>query len=160
MRLIFAILGFLFFVNSNIELIRNSYVDAASSKEQAEAFYKLVQKEKETTTVIKAYKGAARALKARYTSDKKQRKDLFVQGVTAIEELIKHEPNNVEIRLIRLSIQENTPKILRYKSNIEQDKQIIIQNYKNQTESLKYFIRLYVNQSKVFTDSQKKQMVN
>lgn len=150
---------FLFVFNSNLDLIRKNYVEASKSKQHADAFYNLVTKERETS-VIAAYKGAAIALKAKFTSDKKQRKVWFVEGVTKLENAIKDDSNNAEIRLIRLSIQENTPKILKYKSNITEDKNFIVNNFDKQNKSLKEYIRLYVKQSKVFTDSEKAQILN
>lgn len=159
MKFLGAIVTFLFIFNSNLDLIRKNYVDASKSKQNAEAFYNLVNKEKETSVII-AYKGAAIALKAKFTSDKKKRKEWFVEGVTKLENAIKDDSNNAEIRLIRLSIQENTPKILKYKSNITEDKNLIISNFDKQNKSLKEYIRLYVKQSKVFTESEKAQILN
>ena len=159
MKFLVAIFTFLFVFNSNLDLIRKNYVEASKSKQHAEAFYNLVTKEKETS-VIAAYKGAAIALKAKFTSDKKQRKVWFVEGVTKLEKAIKEDSNNTEIRLIRLSIQENTPKILKYKYNITEDKNFIISNFEKQNKSLKEYIRLYVKQSKVFTESEKAQILN
>lgn len=150
---------FLFVLSPNLDLIRKNYVQASKSKQHAETFYNLVNKERETS-VIKAYKGAAIALKAKFTSDKKQRKNWFVKGVTKLENAIKEDANNTEIRLIRLSIQENTPKILKYKSNITEDKSFIINNFDKQNKSLKEYIRLYVKQSKVFNETEKAQILN
>jgi len=65
--------------------------------------------------VLLAYKGAAIAMKAKFAKQIKEKKNLFVEGVKLIENSVKSEPNNLEIRLIRLSIQENSPKILNYK---------------------------------------------
>jgi hypothetical protein len=81
---------------------------------------------------------------------------MFIAGVTMVEKAIKNDPNNIEIRLIRLSIQENTPKILKYKSNITEDKNIIISTFDRQSKDLKVYIKLYVKQSKVFTEEEKK----
>ena len=159
MKLIVAILALLFFSNSNLDSIRKSYIDASKSKQNVEAFYNLVSKEKETS-IITAYKGAAIALKAKFTSDKKQRKDFFVEGVTKLEKAINEDLSNVEIRLIRLSIQENTPKILNYKSNIIDDKNVILNNFEKQNKSLKEYIRLYVKQSKAFSDGEKTKILN
>lgn len=159
MKFFVAIFTFLFVLSPNLDLIRKNYVQASKSKQHAETFYNLVNKERETS-VIKAYKGAAIALKAKFTSDKKQRKNWFVKGVTKLENAIKEDANNTEIRLIRLSIQENTPKILKYKSNITEDKSFIISNFDKQNKSLKEYIRLYVKQSKVFNETEKAQILN
>lgn len=145
-----------FFLNQNISDLRKEYVNAAKSKQAAENFYNLVLKQDKNKSVISAYFGAATALKSRYETKREYKKQLFVEGVTIVEKAVKADSNNLEIRLIRLSIQENTPKILKYKSNITEDKNMIISNYSKQTKDLKAYIKDYVDQSKTFSDVEKK----
>jgi hypothetical protein len=83
---------------------------------------------------------------------------LFTEGVTLLESMVKADGNNPEIRLIRLSIQENTPKFLKYKGNIEEDKKVILSTFDKQSKELKEYIRIYVNQSKVFTQADKQKI--
>ena len=66
---------------------------------------------------ILAYKGAALALQSKYVGTKESKRENFTKGVGLIENAIKQEPNNLELRIIRLSIQENTPKMMKYKMN-------------------------------------------
>ena len=70
----------------------------------------------------------------------------------------KSNPNNVEARLIRLSIQENTPKLLKYKANIDADKKQILLLFDKQSSDLKEYIKNYVKQSKIFTEAEKQQL--
>lgn len=107
------------------------------------------------TSVFQAYKGAAIALKSRYATDAKTKKKLFIEGVKGVELALKNNPDNAEIRLIRLSIQENTPKILKYKAQIGEDKKILLDSFHQQTAALKAYIRKYANQSKVFSEKEK-----
>ena len=62
------------------------------------------------------------------------------------------------MRLIRLSIQENTPKLLKYKANIEADKKQILLLFDKQSSDLKEYIKNYVKQSKIFTEAEKQQL--
>ncbi|MFT6638838.1 MAG: hypothetical protein ACJAYP_001424 [Flavobacterium sp.] len=146
----------MFFLNQGLPEIREQYINAADSKSNADKFYNLVIKNKEDNVVYLAYKGAATALKSKFSTNKSEKKEMFIAGVTMVEKAIKNDPNNIEIRLIRLSIQENTPKILKYKSNITEDKNIIISTFDRQSKDLKVYIKLYVKQSKVFTEEEKK----
>ena len=47
------------------------------------------------------------------------------KGKENIEEAIRKEPNNTELRFIRLSVQKNAPSFLGYKSNVQEDTDFI-----------------------------------
>ena len=49
----------------------------------------------------------------------------FSKGKDSLDELISANRDNVELRFLRLTIQDNSPKILGYNSNIEKDKDFI-----------------------------------
>lgn len=148
------------FICQDVTDVRALYIEAAKSQKNAEEFYSLVANSAKETKVFQAYKGAAIALKAKFAKDRKAKKALFIEGVKLIESSIKTESNNVEMRLIRLSIQENTPKILNYKGNITEDKKLILANFAKQNQALKEYIQSYVKQSTVFTESEKKSILN
>ncbi|RTY93938.1 hypothetical protein [Flavobacterium sp. GT3R68] len=135
--------------------IREDYFLASKSKENTEKFYLLMSKCEKETGVFQAYKGAAIALKSRYATDAKTKKKLFIEGVKGVELALKNNPNNAEIRLIRLSIQEHTPKILKYKAQINEDKKILLDSFEQQTPALKAYIKKYAHQSKVFSEQEK-----
>ncbi|WP_123867141.1 hypothetical protein [Flavobacterium oreochromis] len=138
--------------------MRNQYEYASKSKNNTEKFYELIQKVNGDSPVIIAYKGAAILLKSRFVTNKEERKEQFMLGVKTVEQAVAKDANSVEIRLIRLSIQEHTPKFLKYKSNIEEDKKIILLGFNKQNSGLKEYIQRYVFQSKVFTDFEKSKL--
>ena len=144
----------------DLSSVREQYSEATKSQKSAEDFYNLVANASKDNKVMQAYKGAAIALKAKFAKDRKAKKSLFIDGVKLIENAIKSEPNNIELRLIRLSIQENTPKILNYKSNINEDKKLILTNFGKQNQSLKEHIASFVKQSSVFSEIEKKSILN
>lgn len=144
----------------DLSSVREQYSEASKSQKNAEEFYNLISNSAKENKVMQAYKGAAITLKAKFAKDRKSKKTLFVEGAKIIESTIKSDPNNVELRLIRLSIQENTPKILNYKANISEDKKFILTNFAKQNQALKEHIQTYVKQSIVFTDVEKKSILN
>lgn len=134
------------------------YVESSDSKVNATKFYDFMNKYSKNDETLLAYKGASIALKSKHASGLKQKKEGFIKGVSILEGVIKANPNNVEARLIRLSIQENTPKLLKYKENIEADKKQILLLFNKQSADLKEYVKKYVNQSLVFTKVEKQQL--
>ena len=111
----------------DLDALRLLYRDATQSEEKAQAFYTpLADVSKSDKPVLVAYKGAALALLARYEK-LTARGPKVKEAVPWIEQAVNDDPNNPEIRLIRLSVQEHLPKFLKYNSNIEDDRQFIQQ---------------------------------
>ena len=138
--------------------IRKLYVDASVSKTNATKFFEALEKYDENNETLLAYKGASIAIKAKHEKGVKQKKEGFIKGITILENVIKSNSNNIEARLIRLSIQENTPKVLKYKANIESDKKQILLLFDKQSSDLKEYIKNYVKQSKAFSEVEKQQL--
>ena len=159
MKLIAYIILFLSFFSNLPKLseVREGYVTASGNKEITRKLYDLLSDvSKNDKKVYVAYKGASCTMMAKYTKAKKDKKALFKEGAGLIEFAVSEAPKDIEIRIIRLSIQENAPKFLKYRSNIEEDRQFILDNYnKIKSESLKSFVRSYILNSNTFSDSEK-----
>jgi|SRR5690606_27042229 len=147
---------FLFFVlflsSGSLTEIRNLYSKVADSNTNQQKFIEYIQKTETKKPVFQAYKGASLVLQSKTTTDRKTKKELFVKGAELIEDALRNDPENIEIRLIRLSIQENIPKALKYSSNIEEDV-ALIQNFISTTKEdteLKLYVQQYIQQSKSF----------
>ena len=79
----------------------------------------------------------------------------FKEGAKLLEATLKSDPNNIEIRMIRLSIQEDVPGITGYKKNIKEDKKFITAHYSEQNAALKEYLKNFVLQSKSFSEKEK-----
>ncbi|WP_144281462.1 hypothetical protein [Chryseobacterium echinoideorum] len=145
----------LIFQNGDLEALRNAYSKANSSNEGAKNFIELADKKNSSDPVISAYKAAAQILEAKVTTDKNKRKSFVKKGATSLESVIKNNPNNAELRVIRMSVQENIPKIVGYSRNLKEDKIFIISNYSKQSAALKTYIRKFAMQSKTMTAAEK-----
>lgn len=137
--------------------IRSSYPNAVQS---FETITKLDVELKKVTSknkpVLLAYKGAVLTLKAKFSKTKSDKKQFFKEGVSFIENALKTEPSNIEIRYIRMSVQENSPKFLGYHKNIEEDKEFILKNYANvSSNELKDVIEGFVLKSENFSENEK-----
>jgi hypothetical protein len=141
----------------DLDNVRSSYKEAASNAVKVIPFNNMLQEvTKDDRVELIAYKGSGIALKGRFSKKIKDKRTFFIEGVSFVEYAIKKAPNNIELRFIRLGIQENTPKILKYKGNITEDKLYILSHFRQITSSkLKKHIKEYIIQSKVFTVEEK-----
>ena len=156
MKLIFTLMfAFFSFFQSDLESLRNSYSKANSSNENAKNFIALAEKKSSNDPVISAYKSASKILEAKVTTEKNKRKSFVKSGATTLESLIASNPNNAELRVIRMSVQENIPKIVGYNKNLKEDKTFLINNYSKQNADLKSYIKQFAGQSKTMTASEK-----
>ncbi|TMM58533.1 hypothetical protein FEE95_03625 [Maribacter algarum] len=111
---------------------------------------------KEDNKTIVAYKGAVSTLKAKFAKGFKNKKTFFKEGAELLEFAISSEPKNIEIRCLRLGVQENSPRIVGYKNNIEADKQFLLDHYKSDAnKEIRNFVKGYVLLSNVFTEAEK-----
>ena len=150
---------FLYFitVNPSISEVRKMYKKASKSKEATiELHSKLATLKSTDNYILLAYKAASLTLMAKHAKGFKSKKSYFKEGATLLESIIVKHPNDLELRFIRLTIQENSPKIVRYKKNINDDKLFIYSNLKtNKDLKLKENIKVYVLESKSFSTEEK-----
>lgn len=142
----------------DLDTVRDNYQAAANDKTKVDGFYELLSKvTKQSSVELVAYKGASIAIKAKYGKTIQDKKSEFIEGVSYVEYAIEKSPNNIETRFIRLGIQENSPKLLKYKNNIDEDKLFILKQYEHiKSASLKKHIKDFAMQSTVFSDDEKK----
>lgn len=154
------IIGILFCVNflsiPEISEIRKLYPNASNYQTATlELNSKLSDVTYESNKTLVAYKGASIAMSAKFAKKIKDKINDLKEGAKYIEYAIVSEPKNIEIRLIRLSIQENVPKIANYYKNKKEDATFIIVHYKEQPISLKEYLKSFILQSKSFTEQEK-----
>lgn len=155
--LIIYIAFYLFIVNVDILEVRQLYKEADLSEQNAtNLFHKLESITISDDKVLLAYKGAVTSMTAKYEKGVKQKKDVFKNGVSLVELAVASEEDNIEIRFVRLSVQQNSPKFLNYNKEIEEDKKFLL-NYFNQISSskLKAYIKDYILHSNNFTEEEK-----
>lgn len=157
MKLLLSICLFLSFSNiPEIADIRKLYPTAVISESNAKEFaLKLTNIEKEDNKTLVAYKGASIVIISRFKKEISEKSKNFKEGAKMIEFAMESEPNNIEIRLIRLSIQEKAPKIVNYSKNKKEDKAFLLDHYNDQSGNLKAYIKNFIQQSKTFSTAEK-----
>lgn len=148
---------------TDLGIIRSAYKEAAHNKAKITSFSNLLTtiSKDNPNLVLVAYKGASLTLQAKYAKTIKEKKEGFIEGVSYLEYAIETDPNNIELRFIRMGIQENSPKILKYKDAINQDKLFILDQFIYiKSVNLKKHIKDYILQSKAFSEEEKQTIKN
>ncbi|MPT36245.1 MAG: hypothetical protein E2604_14450 [Flavobacterium sp.] len=120
--------------NKELDSIRVNYTKAVSDKKLCKTMLTQLQT-KNGNSVYLAYRGAFKTIWASHPINPIVKLNAFNKGKKDIENAVKESPDNVEIRFIRLSIQQNCPSFLGYNNEIEQDLQFIHAN-KNSITSI------------------------
>ncbi|RWW96729.1 hypothetical protein EPI11_14135 [Flavobacterium cerinum] len=116
----------------DLETVRFNYEKAVSDKMICQSMIKELSTGTESAVHL-AYLGAFQTIWAKHSSNPISKLRTFKKGKKNIEDAVMSKPYNIEIRLLRLSVQSNCPSFLGYRKNIEEDKKFIRSNNKNIT---------------------------
>jgi hypothetical protein len=141
----------------DLENLRTDYIKAAENNEIASKLFNELSAVKKTDDkVLVAYKGAVLTLMAKYAKEKQKKKDFFKEGAGLLEFAVTSAPHNIEIRVLRMSVQENSPKFLKYRQHVSEDKQFILDHFNDiPSNKVKAFVRAFIEQSNSFSVAEK-----
>jgi hypothetical protein len=109
--------------------------------------------DKENASATKnAYTGVLLMKKAGLINGPFNKIEMFKQGHKLLEAEIAVDPKNTEYRFLRLTIQENAPKILGYDQNIDEDILFISTHFSSLKSELKVHIHDYASRSTVLNN--------
>ena len=148
----------LFFFGLTLPELRTDFENASKSSNNVSILYNKLDDYSGDNQTIIAYKGASKIMKARYIKDKETKKQYFTDGATLINNSIKKDSKDVENRLIRLIVQENIPKFIKYNQNIQEDKTFIVENYSSASKEVKTLVKSYAKKYNTFTAQQLKKL--
>ncbi|CAN5864594.1 hypothetical protein BH11BAC4_BH11BAC4_19180 [soil metagenome] len=148
--LFFISTGFLSTNSNGSRVDKSAYYAALSSSKEAVINTQLAALQLSSIPEKEAYEGALLMKKSGLIkSGAKEKLNLFKAGRTKLEDAITKDNNNIEYRFLRLIIQENAPKIVKYRNDMEQDSQLVRTNFKNLPQNLQLVITDYSKTSKV-----------
>lgn len=134
-----------------------SYQRVLAQKLDKSAFYAVMTSgkaddiEKELALLTddqQAYAGALLIRKAGLPKVKERLK-LFKAGKAKLEAALATEPDNTEYHFLRLTIQEHSPKIVKYKADIPADKAFVIKHFDKLSPVLQHAVKEYARESTV-----------
>lgn len=159
MKPLFLLLAFLLASPVQLSEVRKIYQKAADSEKNAMKLAKLLESvaRDDTNKTLVAYKGCALTLKSKFSNYLPDKIAFMKEGAGHIDEAVAADPANIEIRMIRLSVQENVPFIVNYRANKEEDRDFILAHYASTPKEIRPLIKNFIAQSGSFTAAQKKQ---
>lgn len=117
------LLSILFLLPSaDLSRVRTLFLSAAQSEDKVNELLKLTENAPKEDVVMRGYQGAARTLLAKYSINPVTKINHFKKGKNILESALSASPNNIELRYLRLTIQENVPRMLGYSDMIDKDR--------------------------------------
>lgn len=134
--------------------VRKDFNKGVKDQELCERHLEALEKHADTP-VEKGYEAAFHMFMAKHTGNPIKKMGYFNGGKKMLEQQIKTDPNNIELRFIRLCIQYYIPAYLGYRDNIEQDKDFLVSNlYKLKDEKTKDMLFNYLKGAKMYTEQE------
>ena len=164
MKKLVVILFFIINLNAfsqsiTVDGLRRSYQHVNTDSATCAKLYKKVYKSTDADNIAIAYRGAVIASMANFSTDKKEKLNLFNSGKKLLEQSITADSSNIETRFLRFTIQSNCPKALNYNKQIKSDKAFILKNYSAITNiAVKRMIASFAQQSSALTESEKEKL--
>lgn len=134
--------------------VRKSFPKAVKVEQECIALIEQLQGIQKNDYILLAYRGAANIVMAKYTSSPNQKLKHFVNGKKELEMGVQKMPNNVELRFLRFTIQQNTPSMLFYDD--QEEDLIFIIDHLSDMKDLKYQegIKKFLRESGKCSDEQ------
>ena len=116
----------------DIHSLKKQFFNSLNSSENTDKLYNILLKENtDKKPILKAYLGGVLALKAKHNSNPYYKLLYLKQGMKLMDDAIKIDENNVEIRFLRFSIGIKTPTMLGFSTHVVEDKNVIVKGLKN-----------------------------
>jgi hypothetical protein len=153
---LFAVLLVAFLVLSQSErdpsigFVRTKFHNATSSEKICKDLIKLLEPYSEKNKpLFLGYKGGATMLMAKHVINPISKFSYFKKGRNMLENAIKADNSNVELRFLRYTIQNNVPSFLGYNGQLAKDELFLKQSVGNVRDAeLKKIITYYLKQKK------------
>ncbi len=145
--------------NVNVDALRKEYFKLNTDSVACARIYRILLNTDVKDNLLNGYKGAVSMIKAKYLKSKEEKIKLFTAGKKVLEQSIKTDSVNAELRFLRFTIQTNCPKALGYYKQIDPDKEFIISHFTALKNSeLKQQIAEYLLSSSCVTADEKKKI--
>ncbi|GHE49116.1 hypothetical protein [Sphingobacterium griseoflavum] len=119
----------------HIEQFRQQYPYARKDAAVCQKQISFINRMDTFSPIERAYAGAFYAVWPEHLQSPLKKLNAFKKGKDYLEQAVKEDPNNMEIRFLRLTVQYNAPSILGYNDKKAEDLRIVLDNFKK-TKSL------------------------
>jgi hypothetical protein len=125
---IVALLSASFLFSQDLNDIRTEFNAVVKNPDDSRNFYDYLKNFDNPPSTVKAYQAVSEALLAQVVWNPFNKLSQVMKYDKQMESVVSEDPDNVEIRFLRLAIEYNLPSFLGMSTHIEEDTQVIIQN--------------------------------
>ncbi len=158
-----VIITMLFFIGSfnqakaiDINQLRKDYILSVDDSDKADAVCRKLESIKNPDALTLAYLGSIQAIKGKHAWNPVNKMSYLKQGFSTIDRAVLKDPNLLEVRFLRFSLQYYVPAFLGYSKNLIADKDKIVSLIRNTTASnLKMEKEVFKNIVNFMIDSKK-----
>lgn len=115
----------------DLDKIRKDYIASVKDTKKSEELYSYLSAIKNPDAIILAYLGSAEAIRAKHSWNPYNKMSYLNEGFKKLNEAVEKDPNQLEVRFLRFTLQHYVPNFLGYSKNINEDKGRIISLLKN-----------------------------
>ena len=95
--------------------------------------------------VVNAYNCTGKLMMLDFKGNPIEKWIIFTNQTNKLDSIINGNPNNIEIRMLRYTIQKNSPSFLFYDNNIKDDLNMIKQNLAKENTFLQEYLSTTIN---------------
>ena len=165
MKILLVSMMFFLFTNPASEIpvqtLRTQLYDASKKSSVANEFYSMMKNADTASPLHLGYKAMAEFMKCYHSFNPVTKLSYFAKGKTDLDHAISVEPENIELRYLRFTVQTNIPFFLNYSSSMNDDKNILIKNFSSvKDEELKQMIAEFMLNSDACSAEEKSAFQN
>ena len=140
--------------------VRMLYQRSASEKKSCVKLVTLLQSYNETNNpTLAGYKACVTMMMAKYSFNPISKLSNFIDGSNLLEKCIEADNKNIELRLLRFTVQTKSPSFLGYKASITEDKTFLINSISNIMDiQLKQFVLSFLKTSEYLSSTEKQNL--
>ncbi|HEX7366196.1 MAG TPA: hypothetical protein VF273_03820 [Pelobium sp.] len=135
MKIIIAILLLLLPIKQlsamDIHQLRKDYIASIEDSKKADQLCKQLKAVKNPDALTLAYLGSVEAIQGKHAWNPVNKLSYLKQGFATIDKAVIKDPNHLEVRFLRFSLQYYVPAFLGYSKNLLADKDKIVALIKN-----------------------------
>jgi hypothetical protein len=130
--------------------MRKRYYASADDSGEAKRFYEAMKDTPDTASPLElGYKGMSAMLRASHAFSPLSKIGYFREGKALLESAILRDPESLELRFLRYTVQDNAPFFLGYRDELERDLELILERLPRERDAdLAARIKKYLEERK------------
>lgn len=115
--------------NPTLTNLRNYYSDIVNDEKKCTTYLNKLKSEKNNSATVTAFIAALTASGAQFQLNPFSRIATVNDAHELFEKAVSDEPQNPEIRYLRITVEQNTPRFLGLSAHINEDKKIVLDRF-------------------------------